>query len=436
MRLAYCVRAIYPQHGYGGLERSATSLFRHLLRRGVDIALFTRALPEHVQIDDRRWTTDYRPGASGMEKHLPATPLSSIAPRPSSSLAGRLTVHPIRYGRLPLPPNGIPARLTNYRAFVEEMGRRVRGLAYGGHISGIYAHGLCAWGVRGAAEWGVPMLANPHGLEEFKVRHPLKRLAYAPFRAWVRAGCLAADRVVATDHAMRGEVAKLLGLGEQRVVVLPNGVDEQDLRALVSVDVQNNLKVRFPLLAQSEPGSLGISVGRLEANKGFDHLLRGLKIAGETGAPWRWVFVGEGSLRASLEGLAGELGLRNRVIFMGSLSDAELHSLYPLCDLFAHPTLYEGSSLVTLEAMVHALPVVASAVGGIPDKVIEGKTGFLVPPGNEQLIADKLKWMWLHPNERIEMGKQGAHLAAEKFTWERVAAMTEDLFRMLRSGCG
>ena len=79
-----------------------------------------------------------------------------------------------RYGRLPLPPNGIPARLTNYRAFAEDVGRKVRLAALRGGIQGIYAHGLCAWGVRDAAEWGVPMIANPHGMEEFKVRDPLK----------------------------------------------------------------------------------------------------------------------------------------------------------------------------------------------------------------------------------------------------------------------
>ncbi len=401
MRLAYCVRAIYPQHGYGGLERSSTSLSRHLLSRGVDIALYTRALP----------------------------PGQPVIPPPGAP--GRLTVHSVRYGRFPLPPNGIPARLTNYRAFVERIGERVAGLAYRGHIAGIYAHGLCAWGVRRASEWGVPMLANPHGMEEFKVRDPLKRLAYAPFRSWVRAACRAADRVVATDRAMRDEVARLLDIDPAKVVVLPNGVDREELLALVDPLIQTPLRGRFPLLGNDSGAPLGISVGRLEANKGFDHLLRALALSSSQGAPWRWVVVGEGSLKASLQSLAGSLGLANHILFTGGLTDGELHSLYPMCDLFAHSTLYEGSSLVTLEAMVHSLPVVASVVGGIPDKVIEGETGFLVPPGNEQALADKLKWMWEHPQARAEMGRRGARLAAEQFTWQRVAADTEQLFATL-----
>jgi glycosyltransferase involved in cell wall biosynthesis len=147
---------------------------------------------------------------------------------------------------------------------------------------------------------------------------------------------------------------------------------------------------------------------------------------------WRWFFVGEGSLRRHLQDVAGELGLGEHVVFTGKLDETELHSLYALCNLFAHPTLYEGSSLVTLEAMAHALPVVASAVGGIPDKVVDDDTGFLVQPGDEQALAQKIAWMGTHPHERAEMGRHGARRAAERFSWPVVAAQTEELFYMLR----
>src|ERR671913_500651 len=90
LRLAHCVRAVFPQHGYGGLERAGAALTRHLLGRGIDVALFTRPLPAGQPF------------------------------RVGSEAPGRLTVHGVRYGRLPLRPNGIPARLTNYRAFAED----------------------------------------------------------------------------------------------------------------------------------------------------------------------------------------------------------------------------------------------------------------------------------------------------------------------------
>lgn len=410
MRVAYCVRAISPQHGYGGLERAASSLTGALLARGVDVALFTRALPVG-------------------EPFQP--PLGST---------GRFTIHPVRYGRLPLRPNGIPARLTNYRAFTEHMGKRVEAMCRKDMLDVVYAQGLCAWGVRHVGRWGVPLVANPHGLEEFKVRDPLKRLAYAPFRAWVRAGYRAADYVIATDRSMLGEVMRILDLPESRVAVISNGVDVAAMRGLVDPATQAALARKWPHLVDEDVTLKGISVGRLEANKGFEYLVRALGEAKEQlGERWGWLLVGEGSMKPQLETLVAQYGLESRFFFAGALDDKELNSLYAMSNLFAHPTLFEGSSLVTLEAMAHALPVVASAVGGIPDKVVEGETGFLAPPGEVERLAAAISWMAAHPAERRAMGGRGAQKAAEEFSWSSIAAQTEALLRRLvleQRACG
>lgn len=409
MRVANCVRAIFPQHGYGGLERAATALTHNLLQHGVDVDLFTRALP------------------TGMP--FKAHPHAR----------GRVSVHAVRYGRLPLPPNGIPARLTNYRYFVEEMGRRVGSHARAGLISAVYAHGLCAWGVRGVGQWGVPFVANPHGLEEFKVRHPLKRLAYAPFRAWVRSGCTLADAVIATDRSMRAELVKLLGLREDKVVVIPNGVDLEEIRSLADEEVRARLVRQWPHLASADDTLRGVSVGRLEQNKGFEYLVRALAVAKpELGERWGWLLVGEGSLRPHLANLVTALGLENHLFLAGAVTDSELHNLYALSNLFVHPSLYEGSSLVTLEAMSHGLPVIASAVGGIPDKVAEGETGFLVRPGDTPQIAALISQVAKSPAERHAMGERGATRVIAEFSWRSLAEQTEMLLRRLieeRNAC-
>jgi len=278
------------------------------------------------------------------------------------------------------------------------------------------------------------LVANPHGLEEFKVRDPLKRLAYVPFRAWVREGCLAADRVIATDEAMRAEVVSLLKLPEKKVAVVPNGVDISLIATLVSDETKEELIERWPALV-ADPASLhGISVGRLQENKGFEVLLRALaSVSDELGESWSWMLVGEGTLRSRLEAVAASLGLDEHVIFAGAVSDPELHTLYSMSNLFAHPALYEGSSLVTLEAMAHALPVVASAVGGIPDKVVDGVTGFLVLPGEAVELGARIAWLASRPDTRLQMGERGAKLAAERFSMESVAAMLEGLFMQVIS---
>ena len=400
MRAAYCIRALFPQHGYGGLERAGTELMKELLAQGVDIDLFTRRLPinEPVRVE----------GAMG-----------------------HLRVHTADFGRLPLRPNGIPARLTNYRSFVENLGMRVMGLARAGLVDAIYAHGLCAWGVRQAGEWGLPLVVNPHGLEEFKSTDRLKHLAYAPFRAWMRGASRSADRVIATDAAMRDDVAQLLKIDLHKVVVLPNGIDLASIEAHSDPQVQSGLIERWPYLKGDKGRLCGISVGRLEQNKGFEYLVRALGlIKAELGSEWGWTVVGEGSLKSQLEHLTGELGLHGHLFFAGPLSDRELHNLYELSNLFAHPTLFEGSSLVTLEAMAHGLPVVASAVGGIPDKVTDGVNGFLVKPADASALADKIAWLDAHPEERTNMGNRSIAVARH-FDWAQIAKATKRLLEEL-----
>jgi glycosyltransferase involved in cell wall biosynthesis len=132
------------------------------------------------------------------------------------------------------------------------------------------------------------------------------------------------------------------------------------------------------------------------------------------------------------------LGLDNHLFLAGSVADKELHNLYAMSDLFAHPSLYEGSSLVTLEAMSHRLPVVASAVGGIPDKVIDGETGYLVRPGDVAQLATHIVRMAQSPAERRVMGERAAAKVAAEFSWRSIAEQTEMLLRRLideRNAC-
>jgi len=101
--------------------------------------------------------------------------------------------------------------------------------------------------------------------------------------------------------------------------------------------------------------------------------------------------VGDGPERAAVERAVEQAGLQRHAILAGRLTDSDLHGLYEVASWFVHPTLYEGSSLVTLEAMAHGLPVVASRTGGLPDKVHHGVSGFLVPPGDAEALATRIK---------------------------------------------
>ena len=115
----------------------------------------------------------------------------------------------------------------------------------------------------------------------------------------------------------------------------------------------------------------------------------------------------------------------------GRAPDAELASLYAAADLFVHPTLYEGSSLVTLEAMAHGKPVVATRAGGLPDKVIPGENGWLVEPGSAEALAGALATA-LHPDAPLDaFGRAGRALVERTFAWPAVAASLHALYEEL-----
>ncbi len=166
-------------------------------------------------------------------------------------------------------------------------------------------------------------------------------------------------------------------------------------------------------------------MSRLERNKGYHVLAEALaQLRGRLPPRWRWLLVGEGKERAALESQVHALGLAAHVTFAGKLSDAELHSLYEEVDLVVHPTLYEGSSLVTLEALIHRRPIIASAVGGIPDKVFDGHNGYLVRPGDADDLAAKIVLALDARAQWPAWGAESVRIVRSTFDWPVVARRT------------
>jgi glycosyltransferase involved in cell wall biosynthesis len=147
--------------------------------------------------------------------------------------------------------------------------------------------------------------------------------------------------------------------------------------------------------------------------------------------PWRWVLVGEGPWRGRLSRTIATAGLASRIMMPGRLDDARLHACYEAADLFVHPTLYEGSSLVTLEAMAHGAPVVATRAGGLPDKVRPGENGWLVTPGHVDELAAALEAALAEPDRRAAYGARSRAIVEREFAWPAVAAATLTLYRAL-----
>jgi glycosyltransferase involved in cell wall biosynthesis len=326
-----------------------------------------------------------------------------------------------------LRPNSILGRQINYPWYTWQLGRRVAAAARRGEYDVVHAQGLCAAGygwIRGRdlALGQLPFIANPHGLEEYRTPDWRKWLAYAPFRALYSYGTRSADRAIATDACTKDDLPRYLGVDPRRVVVIPSAIDVDECMGWTDDSTRAAMRMRFQL---DRDDLVLLSVSRLERNKGYHILAAALARLRDRLPPhWRWLLIGEGTERAALEAQVRELGLAEHVTFAGKLTDTELHSLYEVVDLVVHPTLYEGSSLVTLEGMIHRKPMVASAAGGIPDKVFDGRNGFLVRPGDVGDLAAKLAQALDARPQWPAWGEESVRIVRTTFDWPVVARQT------------
>ncbi|MFQ5745238.1 MAG: glycosyltransferase family 4 protein [Acidobacteriota bacterium] len=419
LSVAMVARRVHPAHGPGGLERHVYDLVRQLAMHGVEVDLFAESPPRA----DR---------AVALAEALPEG----------------VVVHWVPDHWLPLGNRSgtvVLDRITNYPAWSHRVGRWMRvlgggSLAHGGWTptglprshhstrwSVIHAHGLAGWGLTKLVPALAPMILSSHGLEEFQVPSSLKRWAYAPFRAWLRRTAAASQAVVAMDTSLAPLIEGYLDIPTSRQVIIPNAVDVVTCHRLADPEHGRELVAALGL-ENARP--LFLSAGRVAANKGYEVMAAALSQAtSQLPASWGWVLVGDGPCRRRVEGAVAAAGLSGHCRFPGLLSDRDLHSLFAVADWFVHPTLYEGSSIVTLEAMIHGLPVIASRTGGLPDKVTDGVTGYLVPAGQASALATAL--VSTSGAGARELGAAGQKHCQTHFSWEVVSGQYIALYERL-----
>jgi glycosyltransferase involved in cell wall biosynthesis len=165
---------------------------------------------------------------------------------------------------------------------------------------------------------------------------------------------------------------------------------------------------------------------RLEEQKGHDVMLDALAEVRRRGLEWVVAFAGDGSRRAALEERARALHVEGAVRFLGQLDD--LGPLLMAADVVVLPSRWEGLPLSLLEALARGRPVVASAVGGVPEVVEDGVHGRLVPPGDVTALADALEACHRKPDAALRLGRAGARRVREHYTWDRVVEAFEAVY--------
>ncbi|MEY3989907.1 MAG: hypothetical protein RI985_988 [Chloroflexota bacterium] len=401
LRVAMLARAVWPLHGYGGIERHIYHLTTHLVKRGLEVTLFVQDSSDVDGIAMLR-----------QQMHVELARYDYTSPY--------------------IRPNSILGRQINYPRYTFAQGVEVVRRVCNGEFDIVHSQGLCAFGYgwhrrNQAAIAHVPFFANPHGLEEYRTPDWRKWLAYAPFRWMYTKGHQLADYVIATDACTAPDLPRYLDVNPSQVVVIPSAIDIRENLAPIRPERIQQMRQRFA--ANDE--LMILSVSRLERNKGYHLLAQALHQAMQhqlLPATWRWVLVGDGKERDTLATQVNQLGIAHHVTFAGRLDDDELQNLYASADFFVHPTLYEGSSLVTLEAMIHQRPVLATAAGGIPDKIFNNVNGILVPPSSVAALFDGLSQMLAARSHWAHWGETGAAIVRQQFDWSVVAQQTHDSY--------
>jgi glycogen synthase len=234
----------------------------------------------------------------------------------------------------------------------------------------------------------------------------------------------AADRIVAVSTAMREDVRRHFAVDPERVVVVPNGIDAERYRRTTDGEALARWGVRPPYV---------LAVGRLSEQKGFFPLLEaaralpaGVQVVVCASTP------DTPEIEDRFQAVTATVPAVRWIPEVVPVDD--LLQLYSHAAVFVCPSIYEPFGLINLEAMACETPVVASAVGGIPEVVEDGRTGLLVPPGEPAALAEAIRWVLAHPDEGRALGRAGRRRVEERFTWARVAEQTESVYRAAVAG--
>ena len=187
------------------------------------------------------------------------------------------------------------------------------------------------------------------------------------------------------------------------IPIIPNGIDLQSYKTL-------DRDWSFPRL---------LSVGRLVHQKGLDLAMRAL--GGLKEFDWEWRIAGDGPQQAALQSLAKELGIGDRVIFLGWQSREQLTECYRRANIFLFPSRHEGMPNAMLEAMASGLPVLASCIAGSEELVMDDKTGLLVPSEDTERLRTALKKLLSDPALREHMGRAARRHVEGNYSWQTTA---------------
>jgi glycosyltransferase involved in cell wall biosynthesis len=279
---------------------------------------------------------------------------------------------------------------------------------------------------------GLPFVQTFHALGEIKRRAQGARDTSPSERRSTEFRILEeADRVLTTCPAEIEELTGIYGAQLSRLALVPCGVDIRTFRPMDRREARNELGL--------PQGPTVVYVGRLVPRKGVDTLVEAFALLPRR-LNTRLVIVGgepggEGSAEvARLSALARGLMVKKRVSFIGSRPQQDLYRYYGAADAAVTVPHYEPFGMTPLEAMACGVPVVGSRVGGIKTSVVDGETGYLIPPKDPKALAGRLLRLLSDGALRDRMGCAGRRRVEEHYTWKRIATLAAITFSAVAAG--
>lgn len=297
-------------------------------------------------------------------------------------------------------------------------------------------------GMLAKLNYGIPLVITSHSLEPLR---PWKREQLGggyDFSCWVeRTAMQMADAIIAVSREAAVEIERLFDIPRARIHTIYNGIDTDEYKPVAANDAlgRHGIDPTVPFI---------LFVGRIARQKGIIHLVNaiqymhpGFQVVLCAGAPDTPEIAAE--MRAAV---AAAQAQRPGVIWIQEMVDKPtVFQLYSHAAIFCCPSIYEPFGIINLEAMACETPVVASAVGGIKEVVVDGETGFLVqldqltespfePVNPLQFAHDfaaKINLLMANPDLRTRFGKAGRLRAENHFSWKAIAAQTRDLYQSL-----
>ena len=325
---------------------------------------------------------------------------------------------PVLYPRkLTLPGARLGHR--NSDAMLWSIGRPLRAIRERWPFEVVHAHMLVPDGwaaARAGARLGVPVVATTHRADVLDVPAQGPRSS-----ARVTEAIEAIDQVCAVSASIAG-AAEALGTPRRPIEVVPNGADTTVFTPRPMAEARRRLGL-------PPEGRIVTYVGKLVPRKGVDTLVEamGLLARRPGGAPLL-VAGGIGEMLPSLVRRAAELGVADRVRFVGKIPHDDVGWWMAAGDVFVLPSLSEGLPTVVCEAMNCGRPVVATAVDGTPEAVRDGETGLLVAPRDAEALAAALARVLDEPGLAERMGETALRIGRAEYTWDANARRMQDLY--------